>query len=171
MPTLVRDLDTPAVTIDLDSSGSQYPARAGDAREPRHGQPAAHQDAQDPGDRPSMQMAAGAVGITCQKLGEVEVFIDAGVADDILLTFNIVGDAKTDRLMELSGAREAPRRRRSTTRPWCAGCRRRARAMAATSAPDRMRHRLRPQRRAVAEAALDLARDADELPQHPASKD
>ena len=36
-------------------------------------------------------MKAGAVGITCQKLGEVEVFADAGVADDVLLTFNILG--------------------------------------------------------------------------------
>ena len=49
-----------------------------------------------------MQIDAGAVGITCQKLGEAEVFIDAGVADDILITFNIVGATKTDRLMELS---------------------------------------------------------------------
>ena len=49
-----------------------------------------------------MQIAAGAIGITCQKLGEVEVFVDAGVCDDILLTFNIVGRHKTDRLMELS---------------------------------------------------------------------
>jgi D-serine deaminase-like pyridoxal phosphate-dependent protein len=49
-----------------------------------------------------MQIAAGAVGITCQKLGEVDVFTKAGVTDDILLTFNIVGEAKTDRLMELS---------------------------------------------------------------------
>jgi D-serine deaminase-like pyridoxal phosphate-dependent protein len=47
-------------------------------------------------------MQAGAVGITCQKLGEVEVFIDAGVADDILLTFNIIGGVKTDRLMALA---------------------------------------------------------------------
>ena len=49
-----------------------------------------------------LQMQAGAVGITCQKLGEVEVFTDAGVADDVLLTFNILGGAKTDRLMALS---------------------------------------------------------------------
>ena len=49
-----------------------------------------------------LQMQAGASGITCQKLGEVEVFTDAGVADDVLLTFNIVGGAKTDRLMTLS---------------------------------------------------------------------
>src|SRR5512135_457893 len=54
-----------------------------------------------------MQMAAGAVGITCQKLGEVEVFADAGVADDVLLTYNILGPAKTERLMAL--ARRVPR--------------------------------------------------------------
>jgi len=45
------------------------------------------------------QMAAGAMGITCQKLGEVEVFADAGVADDVLLTYNILGAAKAERLM------------------------------------------------------------------------
>ena len=67
-----------------------------------------------------MQMAAGAVGLTCQKLGEVEVFIDAGVADDMLITFNIVGAAKTDRLMELSVARQAARRRRRQRDRWCA---------------------------------------------------
>src|SRR6202165_620983 len=48
-----------------------------------------------------LQMRAGAMGITCQKIGEVEVFVDAGVADDILLTYNILGRAKTDRLMAL----------------------------------------------------------------------
>src|SRR5207237_4542058 len=49
-----------------------------------------------------MQMAAGAVGITCQKLGEVEVFTDAGVADDVLLTFNVIGRAKVERLVALT---------------------------------------------------------------------
>ena len=48
-----------------------------------------------------MQMEAGAVGITCQKLGEVEVMADAGVADDILLTYNVIGEAKTERLAAL----------------------------------------------------------------------
>jgi D-serine deaminase-like pyridoxal phosphate-dependent protein len=46
-------------------------------------------------------MAAGAVGITCQKLGEAEVFADAGVADDILLTYNVIGAAKAERLAHL----------------------------------------------------------------------
>ena len=49
-----------------------------------------------------LQMKAGATGLTCQKLGEAEVFIDAGVCDDLLLTYNIIGEPKTDRLMELA---------------------------------------------------------------------
>ena len=49
-----------------------------------------------------LQMAAGAMGITCQKLGEVEVFADAGVADDVLLTYNILGAAKAERLMAVN---------------------------------------------------------------------
>lgn len=96
-----EELDTPSVTILLDRLEANI-ARA-QAAIVRHGI----------GNRPhikthkipaigKMQIAAGAIGITCQKLGEVEVFTDAGVADDILLTFDIVGEKKTDRLMELS---------------------------------------------------------------------
>jgi D-serine deaminase-like pyridoxal phosphate-dependent protein len=97
----VSELDTPAVTIDLDRLDANIRrvqaklTAAGLSNRPHiktHKIPAIAQ----------MQMAAGAVGLTCQKLGEVEVFTDAGVADDILLTFNIVGEKKTDRLMELS---------------------------------------------------------------------
>lgn len=47
------------------------------------------------------QLALGAVGITCQKLGEVEVMADAGIRD-ILLFYNIVGQAKLDRLIRLA---------------------------------------------------------------------
>ena len=49
-----------------------------------------------------MQLAAGATGLTCQKLGEAEVFIDAGLCGDYLLTYNIIGERKTDRLMQLA---------------------------------------------------------------------
>jgi D-serine deaminase-like pyridoxal phosphate-dependent protein len=48
------------------------------------------------------QLEAGAAGITCQKLGEVEAFVEGGIADDILVSYNIIGEAKTERLMELS---------------------------------------------------------------------
>ena len=97
----VSELDTPAVTIDLDRLEANIRrvqamvAGAGLGNRPHiktHKIPAVAK----------MQMAAGAIGITCQKLSEAEVFIDAGVTEDILLTFDIVGRTKTDRLMELS---------------------------------------------------------------------
>ncbi len=47
------------------------------------------------------QVAAGAVGVTCQKLGEVAVMLDAGIRD-IFLTYNILGEAKLDRLRALA---------------------------------------------------------------------
>ena len=46
------------------------------------------------------QIAAGAIGITCQKVGEAEVFAAAGFTD-ILIAYNIVGRSKTDRLARL----------------------------------------------------------------------
>jgi len=48
-----------------------------------------------------MQMDAGAVGITCAKLGEAEVVADAGITD-ILIANQIVGDTKIERLVELA---------------------------------------------------------------------
>jgi D-serine deaminase-like pyridoxal phosphate-dependent protein len=98
--TTLKELDTPAVTILLDrmqdniTRVQRHLDRHGLANRPHiktHKIPAIAK----------LQIEAGAVGITCQKLGEVEAFVDAGVCDDILLTFNIIGDAKTDRLMAL----------------------------------------------------------------------
>jgi D-serine deaminase-like pyridoxal phosphate-dependent protein len=99
--TKVRDLDTPAVTIQLDVMDANI----------RRVQ--AHLDRLGIGNRPHikthkvpdigrMQLAAGAIGITCQKIGEVEVFADAGVAPDVLLTYNVLGQAKTERLMAVA---------------------------------------------------------------------
>ena len=48
-----------------------------------------------------MQMEAGAVGITCQKVSEAEVMADAGF-DDILIPYNIMGESKLKRLMSLA---------------------------------------------------------------------
>ena len=48
-----------------------------------------------------MQIHAGAVGITCQKLGEAEVMAQAGIRD-IFVPYNIVGQAKLERLMRLA---------------------------------------------------------------------
>ena len=57
-----------------------------------------------------MQVAAGAVGITCQKLGEAEIMAAAGI-DDIFLPYNIMGASKLERLMHV-GAADPPQRDR-----------------------------------------------------------
>lgn len=97
----VEELDTPVVTIDLDRLEANIRRAQGMLTERGIGN-RPHIKTHKIPEIGKMQIAAGAVGITCQKLGEVEVFIDAGVTDDILVTFNIVGVRKTDRLMELS---------------------------------------------------------------------
>jgi D-serine deaminase-like pyridoxal phosphate-dependent protein len=98
--TTLSELDTPAVTILLDRMQEnidrvqRHLDRHGLANRPHiktHKIPAVAK----------LQIETGAVGITCQKLGEVEAFVDAGVCDDILLTFNIIGDAKAERLLTL----------------------------------------------------------------------
>jgi len=47
------------------------------------------------------QVEAGAAGLTCQKLGEAEIMADAGFTD-ILISYNILGDAKLARLAALA---------------------------------------------------------------------
>src|SRR5207344_2233820 len=47
-----------------------------------------------------MQVAAGAKGITCQKLGEAEVMVEGGI-DDILISYNLLGEEKVGRLGRL----------------------------------------------------------------------
>jgi D-serine deaminase-like pyridoxal phosphate-dependent protein len=93
-------LDTPVAVVDLDRleaniAGLQtYLSSHGIANRPHiktHKVPAVAK----------MQVAAGAVGITCQKVGEAEVMADAGLTD-ILITFNILGESKLGRLMALA---------------------------------------------------------------------
>ncbi|MBN9026294.1 MAG: alanine racemase, partial [Rhizobiales bacterium] len=47
------------------------------------------------------QLELGAIGITCQKLGEAEVMADAGI-EDIFLPYNIIASEKLYRLKELA---------------------------------------------------------------------
>jgi D-serine deaminase-like pyridoxal phosphate-dependent protein len=48
-----------------------------------------------------LQLAAGAVGLTCAKLGEAEVMVDEAGVDDILIAYPIVGETKIKRLLAL----------------------------------------------------------------------
>ncbi|MDR7419228.1 MAG: alanine racemase [Armatimonadota bacterium] len=93
--------DTPVVTIDLDIMDANirrlqaYCDAHGIANRPHiktHKIPAIAKH----------QLREGAAGITCQKLGEVAIMLDAGITD-ILVTYNILGDAKLHRLREMAG--------------------------------------------------------------------
>ncbi len=48
-----------------------------------------------------LQMEAGAIGITCQKVSEAEVMANAGF-NDIFIPYNIIGQSKLKRLMALA---------------------------------------------------------------------
>ena len=158
----VDSLDTPVATVDLDAVERNiarmqgYCDEHGLAFRPHiktHKLPAiAH-----------MQLRAGAVGITCQKLGEAEVMEAAGLRD-ILLTFPLVGAAQG----------RAPRGARARGDVAVVGdseavARGLSAALAARGRrgrlPRRVRHRLPAHRRAVAgEAAAELAELVDSLP-------
>ena len=97
---IARDYGTPAVVIDMDRverNIARVQAQcdaAGVANRPHiktHKIPAIAQ----------MQMDAGAVGITCQKVSEAEVMADAGFKD-IFIPYNIVGQPKLNKLMALA---------------------------------------------------------------------
>ena len=100
MAWTIDDLDTPCVTIDLDAvernlaRAQDYCRRNGLALRP-------HIKTHKIPEFARRQIELGAVGITCQKLGEAEVMADAGI-DDILITYNIVGRQKLERLAALA---------------------------------------------------------------------
>ena len=48
------------------------------------------------------QIAAGAIGITCQKISEAEAMLAEGGVRDVLLTYNVLGAAKLARLRALA---------------------------------------------------------------------
>ena len=94
------DIETPAVLIDLDRVEANL-RRAQDYAD-RHGiRLRPHIKTHKLPRFAKLQVALGAVGITCQKLGEAEVMADAGLAD-ILLPYNILGAAKLARLRALA---------------------------------------------------------------------
>ncbi|MBW7921755.1 MAG: D-TA family PLP-dependent enzyme [Rubellimicrobium sp.] len=95
----ITDIDTPALLIDLDivarnlKAAQDYADAHGLRLRPHvktHKLPRFARE----------QMALGAVGITCQKLGEAEAMADGGISD-IFLPYNILGPRKLDRLAAL----------------------------------------------------------------------
>ncbi len=98
--TTVHDLETPSVLIDLDRMEANIQRMQGYCNQ--HGlkfRP--HIKTHKIPEIAQMQIAAGAVGIACQKLTEAQIFIDEGI-NDIQIPYNIVGPQNTARLADLS---------------------------------------------------------------------
>jgi D-serine deaminase-like pyridoxal phosphate-dependent protein len=92
-------LDTPALLVDLDLMEANIARIVATCR--AHGvawRP--HAKSQKSPDIAHKLLAAGAIGLTCAKLGEVEVFADAGIRDCVIAN-QIVGPCKARRLMAL----------------------------------------------------------------------
>jgi D-serine deaminase-like pyridoxal phosphate-dependent protein len=97
---LIHDLDTPAVVCNLDKLERNIRDMAERCRSV--GIPLrSHTKSHKIPEIAHMQIASGAIGICCQKLGEAEVMADGGI-EDILLPYNIVGPLKVDRLLRLA---------------------------------------------------------------------
>ena len=100
MPWKIDDLDTPSVLIDLDLVEANL-RRAQDYADAHGLKLRPHIKTHKIPELARRQVELGAVGITCQKLGEVEAMADGGLRD-ILLTFNLLGRAKLHRLVALA---------------------------------------------------------------------
>jgi len=96
----INQLETPVAIVDLDNLEAninklqRYLDEHGIANRP-------HIKTHKIPEIAHMQVNAGAVGITCQKIGEAEVMAQAGIRD-IFLPYNIIGEAKLERLMRLA---------------------------------------------------------------------
>src|SRR5215207_4223246 len=94
------DVDTPALLIDLDAlerniRGMQERAVGTKVRLRPHSK--THKSTAIA----NRQVAAGAVGICCQKVSEAEIMVDGGIGD-ILISNEVVGPTKIDRVAALA---------------------------------------------------------------------
>ena len=97
--TPFAEIDTPALLLDADALQANLQTMASFFAS-RHCKLRPHFKSHKCTTIARMQMNAGAVGITCAKLGEAEVVADAGI-HNILIANEIVGPLKIRRLTEL----------------------------------------------------------------------
>lgn len=93
------EIDTPALLVDLDRMEANIARIAGECRVHGVAWRPHIKGHKSPGIA-KLQLAAGAIGVTCAKLGEAEIMVAAGIAD-ILIANQIVGAPKVARLMAL----------------------------------------------------------------------
>ena len=96
----VEDIDTPALVVDLDAFERNLDLMANAVR----GAGVAlrpHAKSHKCPDIAHAQVGRGAIGICCQKVGEAEAFVAAGIRD-VLVTNEIVGAGKLERLARMA---------------------------------------------------------------------
>lgn len=97
----INNLDTPVLTVDLDALEEnldryqRYYTEHGIGLRP-------HIKTHKTLAIAHMQMRRGAIGLTCQKIGEAEVMVHGGINGDILIPYNIIGKQKLERLCALA---------------------------------------------------------------------
>ena len=96
----LSDIDTPALVVDLDALEHNIKTLAADITA-RGAQWRPHSKANKTPAIVHMEIAAGAIGVTCAKVGEAEVMATNGIRD-ILIANQIVGPIKTRRLANLA---------------------------------------------------------------------
>ena len=96
----LSDIDTPALLIDLDAFEGNLQRMANFARASGVAlRP--HAKTHKASAIAARQLALGAVGVCCQKVAEAEVMVANGIAD-VLVSNEVVGNAKLDRLVHLA---------------------------------------------------------------------
>ena len=96
----LEEVDTPALVLDLDAFERNL-RRMSDAVAGRKIRVRTHSKTHKCPEIARRQVAAGAVGVCCQKVSEAEALVEGGIAD-VLISNEIVGEAKLARLAALS---------------------------------------------------------------------
>src|SRR3990170_452895 len=95
----LEEVDTPALILDLDAFETNL-KRLSDAVSGRV-RVRAHAKTHKCPEIAKRQVAAGAVGVCCQKVSEAEALVEGGI-QDVLVSNEIVGPSKIRRLADLS---------------------------------------------------------------------
>jgi len=103
----LADVDTPALVLDLDKFEGNL-ERLMSAVAPRSVRVRPHAKSHKCVEIARRQVAAGAVGICCQKTSEAEPFLAGGIGD-VLITNEVIGSRKTDQLAALAARHPAAR--------------------------------------------------------------
>ena len=96
----LQDVDTPALIVDLDAFEANL-ATLGKTLKGHDVRARPHAKTHKCPEIARRQIAAGAVGVCCQKVSEAEAMVEGGIGD-VLISNEVVGARKIERLAELS---------------------------------------------------------------------